>query len=135
MAQKEIEVILMRQLASYLAQPIFVVDAHGALLYYNEPAERILGLRFEETGEMSTEQLALTFRPADEAGRPLPAQEVPVIAALYSRRPAHRTLTIQGLDGVGRRIEATGIPLIGQQGKLLGAFAIFWEVPEKRGGA
>lgn len=50
MSQKEIGVILTRQLASYLAMPIFIVDPTGALLFYHEPTEQILGLRFEETG-------------------------------------------------------------------------------------
>ena len=53
MAQKAIELILMRQLASSLAMPIFLVDASGNLLFYNEPAEQLLGSRFDETGEMS----------------------------------------------------------------------------------
>ncbi len=35
----DIEVILMKQVASYLAMPIFVVDPSGTLLFYNEPAE------------------------------------------------------------------------------------------------
>ena len=52
MSQKPIELILMRQLASTLAMPIFLVDADGTLAFYNEPAERVLGMRFEETGEM-----------------------------------------------------------------------------------
>ena len=35
MSQKEIEIILMRQLASYLAIPIFIVDPALTLLFYN----------------------------------------------------------------------------------------------------
>ena len=58
MPQREIEVILTRQLASYLSLPIFIVDTGGTLVFYNEPAERIHGHRLEETGEM----------PADEVG-------------------------------------------------------------------
>ena len=42
MAQKDIELILTRQLASYLATPVFIVDAIGTLVFYNEPAEVIL---------------------------------------------------------------------------------------------
>jgi hypothetical protein len=30
-----VELILMRQLASYLATPIFLVDADGTLVFYN----------------------------------------------------------------------------------------------------
>ena len=39
MPQQEIEVILMRQLASYLAMPILVVDTEGDLVFFNEAAE------------------------------------------------------------------------------------------------
>jgi len=36
MAQKEIELILMRQCASYLAMPMFVAGSDENLLFYNE---------------------------------------------------------------------------------------------------
>jgi len=65
---KEIEVILTRQLASYLATPIFIVDPTGTLLYYNEPAELVLGRRFEETGEMPIEEWSTIFVPVDDDG-------------------------------------------------------------------
>ena len=48
-----IEVILMRELAGHLATPIFVVNADGDLLFYNEPAEKLLGSRFDESGPMT----------------------------------------------------------------------------------
>ena len=55
MAQQEIEVILIRQLASYLAMPIVIVNPEGTLLFYNEPAEQLLAMRFEEQGELTGE--------------------------------------------------------------------------------
>ena len=127
MAQKEIEVILTRQLASYLAMPIFIVDRDGTLLFFNEPAEAILGKRFEETGEMVAAEWASAFMPTDERGEPLAPETLPLIIALYQRKPAHRSLWIRGLDNVPRHIEATAFPLIGQGGRNLGAVAIFWE--------
>ncbi|MBW2374226.1 MAG: PAS domain-containing protein, partial [Deltaproteobacteria bacterium] len=39
----DVELILLRQLASQLAMPIIVVDPRGDLLYFNEAAEAILG--------------------------------------------------------------------------------------------
>ena len=48
----EIEIILNRQLADCLSIPVFITDTAGDLIFYNEPAEQILGKRFEETGEM-----------------------------------------------------------------------------------
>ena len=81
-SQKEIELILARQLASYLAMPIFIVDPLGNLIYYNEPAEMILGRRFEETGEMPVEEWSTLFQPTDESGKPLAPKSLPLMVAL-----------------------------------------------------
>lgn len=127
-SQKEIELILARQLASYLVMPIFIVDPQGNLIYYNEPAEGILGRRFEETGEMPVEEWSTLFQPTDETGKPLAAESLPLVIALTQHRPAHRDMWIQGLDGVRRLIEVTAFPINGQAERYLGALAIFWEV-------
>lgn len=42
----------MKQLAAHLALPVFIVDAESTLVLYDEPAEAVLGCRYEETGEM-----------------------------------------------------------------------------------
>ena len=126
MAQYEIEVILLRQLASYLAMPIFIVDPRGTLVFYNEPAEIILGKRFEETGEMSPEEWSTAFQPTDEQGRPLEPEAMPLMIAFNDRRSTHGSLWIQGFDGVRRHIEATAFPLVGQSDRFLGAVVLFW---------
>ena len=129
MSQKEIEIILARQLASYLALPIFIVDPEGTLLYYNEPAEAILGRRFAETGELRAEEWSTAFTPMDDAGAPVPPEGLPLVIALRQRQPAHRRFWIRGLDGVRRHIELTALPVVGQAGRFLGGIAIFWELP------
>lgn len=126
MAQHPVELILLRQLASYLATPIFLVDAAGSLVYYNEAAEPLLGRRFEDSDEMAREAWLAAFAPRALDGRPLGELANPLLVALAERREQHGTLTIQSLDGGERRIEATAIPLEGQSGRLLGAVAIFW---------
>lgn len=126
-SQKEIELILARQLASHLAMSIFIVDPPGNLVYYNEPAEAILGRRFEETGEMPIEEWSTIFKPTDENGDPLAPESLPLVIALTQHRPAHRGMWILGLDGVRRLIEVTAFPLDGQAERYLGALAIFWE--------
>jgi PAS domain S-box-containing protein len=129
MNQQEIEVILARQLADYLALPIFLVDQEGNLLFYNEPAEKILGHRYDETGPMPALEWSTIFQPTDEDGQPLPADQLPLIIALQETRPAHSGFWIRGLDGVLRQIEVMAFPLIGQSDRHLGAVAIFWEMP------
>jgi PAS domain-containing protein len=129
MAQQELEVILLRQLASHLATPILVVDPKGNLVYFNEAAEAILGRRFDETQEIRRAEFNSAFRPTDEYGVPLRPDELPLAMAADRLDPVHRRFWIRGLDGVRRQIEGTAFPLIGQNHRLLGAFAIFWEIP------
>jgi PAS domain-containing protein len=131
MTQKEIEVILARQLADNLAMPIFIVDPQGALIFYNEPAQRILGLRYEETGELPAEEWSAMFQPTDVEGNPLPPEALPLIIAVTRRQPAHLRFWIRSLDGSSRQIQATAIPLLGQANRFLGAMAIFWEVADE----
>lgn len=128
MSSKEIELILARQLAEYLATSIFIVDPAGNLLFYNEFAEEILGRRFGETGEMSAATWSTLFEPIDDAGQPLKPEALPLIVTVKEHRPAHGTLWIRGLDQVKRHIEVTSFPLIGQAQRHLGAIAIFWEI-------
>ena len=125
--QQPIEVILMRELASHLATAIFVVDSSGGLEYYNEPAELILGLRFDETGPMPVGEWATVFSPTDDQGAPLPPEGLPLVIALRDRREAHGSFWIRGRDGATRFLTVTGVPLVGQQGALVGAVAFFWE--------
>ena len=128
MPQQEVEVILMRHLASYLAVPIFVVDREGNLLFYNEPAEALLGRPFDEAGEMPMAEWSTAFSPCDDDGRPLPPESLPLVIALRRREPAHKAIRITGLDGVSRRIEIMAFPLMGQGDRVLGAAAMFWGV-------
>jgi PAS domain-containing protein len=129
MTQKPIELILMRQLASSLVMPIFLVDPSGTLVYYNEPAEQILGVRFDETGEMPASEWTTRWEPSDADGAPLAPERLPLIVAVEQSRPAHGELWIQGSDGRRRHIHATAIPLVGVSKRLVGAAAIFWEAP------
>ena len=127
MPQHPVEVILTKQLASYLAMPIFLVDPGGNLLYYNEPAEHLLGCRFDETGEMDLAMWSEGFTPTDDNGEPMPREQVPLVIAVREQRPAHDSLWITGLDGVRRHIAVTAFPVLAQGGRILGAVALFWE--------
>ncbi len=130
MSQKAVEIILMRQLASYLAMPILLFDPAGNLLFYNEPAEAILGRRFDETGEMRLDEWTNIVKITTEDGSPVPREARPIVIALEKRQAVHRTFRLQGLDGVVRKIEATAFPLEGQGGRHLGAVVIVWEASQ-----
>jgi len=129
MSQKEIEVILIRQLATHLAMPMFITDAAGNLIFYNEPAETLLGCRFDETGEMSANQWATAWVPTDASNAPLAPDSLPLSIAFREQRPAHGRFWIRGMDNVRRHIEVVAFPLIGQGDRHVGAVAVSWEAP------
>lgn len=128
MPQKDLELILMRQLASCLATPVFLVDPHGNLVYYNGHAEAILGRRFEETGSMPVGLWSTIFTPCDQRGRVIPPEELPLVIALRQKKPAQKKFWIKGLDGSRRQVEVTAFPLIGQSKRLVGAVTMLQEV-------
>ena len=130
MPQQPVELILTKQLASYLTIPIFLVDPEGSLIFYNEPAEAILGCRYDETGEMDLETWSSAFTPTDDDGAPLPPERLPLVIALREHIPAHDRFRIVGLDGVSRRLAVTAFPVLAQGDRDLGAVALFWAEPE-----
>lgn len=127
-AQHPIEIILARQWAATMSNPIWITDAVGNLLFYNEAAEAVLGVRFDEAGEMPAEDLADLFETRGPDGAPIPAEDLPLLQALGDWRPAHGPLRIRGFDRVWREIEVTAIPLVGDGDRRLGALAMFWEL-------
>ena len=123
-----VELILLRHLGSRLAIPVFVVDETGDMVYFNEPAEGILGRRFDEIRAMPFEEWTTAFVPAGD-GRQLAIDELPLVSALRRGAPAHRSMEILGGDGVKRTIEVTAFPIVAPAALKLGAVAMFWETP------
>lgn len=128
MAQRPIELILLKQWATHIAIPVWIMDAGGNVVFYNEPAEPIIGQRYDEGGEIHADDLAEMFVTTNVDGSPVANKELPIVIALTEHHPAHRELVIQTLDTrESRQIEVTAIPIEGQGGSHLGAFAVFWE--------
>lgn len=127
MAAHEIEIILNRQLADCLSIPVFITDTVGNLIYYNEPAELILGKRYEETGEMSVAVWGTIFKPVDEKGNPLAPEDLPLVKTIMNHKPYHKTFYIESLTGKIEKISVTSYPILGRPSRFLGAVALFWD--------
>ena len=123
----DVELILMKQVASALAMPILLVASDGTLLFYNEPAEALLGERYDETGEISYAEWAQLFKPMDRSGRQLSSDETTLGRAMRGNRPTHGEISLAGLDGVRRDLSVTAFPLVGQNDRHLGFVVLFWE--------
>ncbi len=126
--QHPVELILARGFTSNLATPAFLVDEWGNLIFYNEAAGELLGVRFEDAGAMRPDEWGARFEPTDDDGQPLSLEELPLTIALDHGRPAHRPMQIRSAEGEPRSIEVTAFPVVGRSGPR-GALAIFWESP------
>ena len=126
-AQRDLILILARDLTSRLATPAFVVDDEGTLVYFNEAAEPVLAMSYAESGELRAGEWASGWSPTDPQGRKIPLEELPLGIAFREGRPAHRPMHITGGDGVGRDIEVTAFPLQTRPDVTVGAIAVFWE--------
>lgn len=127
MYQKNLVLILARGLADEVASAMFLVDAEGTLVYFNDPAAQILGRSFGETGEIKMQEWSTAFMPQSTDGKPLDPDALPLVVAVKHRRISHRAFRIQGADGEWREIAATALPLFAGQREFVGALAIFWE--------
>ena len=123
----EIEIILNRQLADCLSIPVFITDTVGNLIFYNEPAEEMLGKRFEDSGEMPVEEWSTVFKPLDNDGNPMAPEELPLVRTLSEQYPYHKSFQIESLKGKKQPISVTSYPIISRSGNFLGAVAIFWK--------
>ncbi len=124
----DIELILSRQLAECLSIPVFITDIEGNLLFYNEPAEEILGKRYEETGEMPVEEWSTIFKPLDDKGKLLNPEDLPLVQTLNNCLPAHGSFWIESLKKEIHKISVTSFPIMGRGNRFLGATAIFWKI-------
>ena len=128
MSKNDIEVILAQQLAEYMDMPIFIVDPSGDLLFFNGPAEVILGCQYHEIETMPASEWSTVFAPVDQEGRPLKSEELPLMIAMTKHHPDQKRLRIRGLDQTLREIDVIAFPILAQEQRYLGAIAVFWEV-------
>jgi len=127
--QRNLILILARDFASRLATAVFLVDAKGSVIYFNEAAERLLGVRFVEGPGMTAQEWSTRFSQVDEDGNPISLEDNPLAIAFRESRPNHRTMHIKDTEGGAHHLAVTAFPLVAHAGEIVGALAIFWESP------
>src|SRR4051812_14559084 len=106
---------------------MFLIDATGTLVYYNEAAEVLIGRTFGEMGEISANEFGTMLQLANPDGSALRRRDTPAGVAFITRRPSHRNLLATGYDGVRRHVEVTAYPLFGATDEMHGVVTVFWE--------
>jgi PAS domain-containing protein len=129
--QHPLELILARNLVSIISLAAFLVDAEGALVYYNDAAAAVIGSRFEERGRIARAEWNAEMGIIDRDGRPIPFERLPLTGALREGRPGYAQFFIRAEAGM-IEIVAGALPLVGPAGNH-GALIVFWPVPGDQG--
>ena len=125
--QKSLALIRAREVAANLSLPMVVFDPEGTIVFYNAAAEKVGGRRFAETGEVTGEEWAATYRPEHLDGTPGDARLASGRASRYASSGLdHQLIRFRSLDGELFEVSITAFPLIGREEELFGAVTIFW---------
>jgi PAS domain-containing protein len=127
---RSLPLILARELAANLATPMFLIDAAGTLVFYNEAAELMLGKTFAEMGEITADEFGAMLDLAETDGTPLRRRDSPAGVAFFQRAPSHKRVVATTLDGKRTTFEATAYPLFGRTEEMHGVLTVFWEAKE-----
>jgi len=127
--QRPVELILARSLIATLSTPGFLVDHDGVVVFFNDAASVLLGVRFEEVGRMGIERWTTEFYVFDRAGERVPPDELALMVALREGRPATARYRLHSVNGVKHDIEAAAVPILSVEGTR-GAMVFFWRLEE-----
>jgi PAS domain-containing protein len=130
-AQKPLELILARNLLTSISTPAFLLDEHGALVFYNEAAGALLGRSFEDAGRMSPEEWISAYGPFGDDGKPIPLDDLSGTQAVRKGRPDHGVFRIRSAGGAEHRIESSTFPIVASEEGSSGAMILFWPLDEK----
>jgi PAS domain-containing protein len=128
--EPSLPLILARELAANLATPMFLIDAGGVLVYFNEAAELMLGKTYGEVGGITANEFGAMLELGNIDGTPMKRRDSPAGVAFWQREPSHRALLATTLDGSRQPFEVTAYPLFGHIGEMHGVLTVFWRAKE-----
>ena len=118
-----------RALVSALPAAIYITDASGRIIFYNEAAAALWGCR----PELGKSEFCGSWKLYWADGTPLRHDECPMAMALKQKRP------IRGMEAMAERPDGTRIPFIpyptplfDASGELIGAVNMLVDITERK---
>ena len=125
--------ILARNLAENVRLAAFLLDVDGKLVFFNEAASVLVGVRFEEIGPLAQEEWARRLGPFDEAGEPVALDHLPLAMTVREGRPSQGRFHVRNSLGEKRTVDVSALPLLAMDG-YHGALVVFWPAEQTADG-
>jgi PAS domain-containing protein len=124
---KSLVLIRAKHLAESVTTPMFLTDASGHLIFYNEAAEVLMGKPFTDVGVLTTSEWRETFNIRNRDGSPFPLEAMPGWMELQGERPTLGHFWLTAFDGTDHFLAVCAFPLFTAQRQFDGALVLFWE--------
>jgi len=121
-ATPEMETIFQHRLLQWMRDGVFFVDAHKIILQWNHGAERLSGIMADAVRSRQWSPAILGFR--NERGQPIDENDCPILTAIKCGTQVLRRLSIKGRTGEPVSVDVHVVPVILEDGTILGAVAI-----------
>jgi PAS domain-containing protein len=115
----------LSQLLDANPRPIYVTDAHGVIVHYNQACIPFAG----RTPQAGQDRWCVTWRLRTDSGKFLPHDQCPMAVAVKTRTP------VRGVSAIAERPDGTHVtfiplatPVLGENGELKGAVNLFIDV-------
>ena len=107
--------------------PAFVLDRNGALVFFNEGSEVMIGIRFDDVGVLPAEEWTALINVRMSDGSPFRLESTPGLTEIQQSRPGLGHVRFTAPDGIDRLVRAVSTPLFTQLGEFVGAIVQVWE--------
>ncbi len=116
-------------LVNALPAAIYITDARGRIIFYNEAATTLWGCR----PELGKSEFCGSWKLYWSDGTPLPHDECPMAMALKQKRP------IRGMEAIAERPDGSRVPFIpyptplfDAAGELIGAVNMLLDISDRK---
>src|SRR5438067_3670560 len=100
---------------------MFLADADGNLIFYNEAAEGLLGRPFVDNGALSPSDWQQAFDVRDRNDAPFPLESMGSWIQVQHEQPAMGHIKFSGADGTDHLVATCAFPLFTEQQRFEGA--------------
>lgn len=121
-APPEMETVFQHRLLQWMRDGVFFVDAHQIILQWNHGAERLSGIMADAVRSRRWSPTILGLR--NERGQTIDEADCPVLTAIKCGTQVLRRLSIKGRTGQPVSVDVHVVPVILEDGTILGAVAI-----------